>query len=78
MPLDLLLRFGLLLLVVVIAFAVSSLVGMVVVRVLAKPDLPRDEPAVSRPRPSTLDPAPGAPAGWPPPEKLAPAADPIA
>ena len=78
MPLDLLLHVGLLLFAVVTAFAVSSLIGMLVVRVWAAPDLLRDEPAVSRPRPSTPDPAPGAPAGWPPPEKLAPVSDPVA
>ena len=78
MPLDLLLHVGLLLFAVVTAFAVSSVVGMLVMHVLATPDSLRDEPAVSGPQPSTPDPAPEAPAGWPPPEKLAPVADPVA
>jgi hypothetical protein len=77
MPLDLLLQFGLLLLTVVTAFAVSSVVGMLIVRVLATPDSLRDGPVVSRPRPSTPDPAAEAPAGRPPGENLAPAPDPV-
>lgn len=77
MPLELLFQCGLLLAAVVTAFAISSVVGMLVARLWATPhplDGAPDEPG---PRPSWPDPAREAPAGRPPAESLAPVNDPV-
>jgi len=76
MPLDLLLQGGLLLVAVVVAFAISAAVGIVIAPLVAGPRPLRGssiEPR-ERPPPSTAD---EAPAGRPYAESLAPVKNPV-
>jgi hypothetical protein len=77
MPLDLLLQWGVLLVMAAVAFAISAAVGFVAALHWAAPRPLRGAP-VERPQlPSPPDPAPVAPAERPSPENLAPVADPV-
>ena len=77
MPPELLFQCGLLLAAVVTAFAISSVVGLLVARLWATPHPLGDAPDEPGARSSRPDPAREAPAGRPPAESLAPITDPV-
>jgi len=77
MPLDQLLQWGLLLVVLAVAFAISAAAGFVAALLWAAPRPLRGAPVERPQRPSPPDPAPEAPAERPFPENLAPVADPV-
>lgn len=74
MPFQVLLQFGLLILAMVIAFAISFVVGMLLVSIAAAPLSLRGGPDVSRPRPPP-GPVPQASVERPSSESLAPVID---
>ena len=76
MPLDQLLQWSLLLVVVAVAFAISAAVGFVVALLWAAPRPVRGAAVEPPLQPSPPDPAPVAPAERSFPESLAPVADP--
>jgi hypothetical protein len=77
MPLELLFQCGLLLAAVVVAFAIGSVVGVLVARLLVTPHPLGGAPDELGPRPSRPDPAQGALARRPPAESLGPVTDPV-
>jgi len=77
MPLEMLVQCSLLLAAVVTAFAISSVVGLLVARLWATPHPLRDAPDEPGARSSRPDPAREAPAGRPPAESLTPITDPV-